>query len=193
MLSQIYAGLSQENLQRVLARGLEMAAKSLSKMVGQDVRVTVDEFRLVPVREVARTLGDPDEVVVGVAFALTGELEGQLSMLMDRAGVLSLADQLLQRQAGATRSLQELEQSAIKETANILSNAFITVVAREMKLDVLLPGPPRLTEAPLGDILESLLIEESEIAVEDRFLLLRHSLTAPGLTLQGNLVMVLKT
>jgi len=192
MLSRIYAGLSHEHLQRILGDGLSMAAKSLSKMVGQDVRVTVDEFRLVPVREVARTLGDPDEVVVGVSFSLTGQLEGRLSLLIERAGVLGLMDALLKRPAGTTKSFQDMEKSAVNETANILSNAYITVLSREIQMTIL-PGAPRFSEAPLGDLLESLVMEDSEVAVEERFLLLRHSLSAPGLTLQGNLVMFLKT
>ncbi len=78
------------------------ARTSLSKIVEGDVRVDINEFRLVPIWEVARSLGEPDHNVVGVSFTLTGELEGRLSLLLERPGVLSLMDLLLKRPAGAT-------------------------------------------------------------------------------------------
>lgn len=191
MPSRLYAGLSQKRLDRILARGLTSAAGALSKLVGRDVRVSINEFRLVPLWEVARTLGEPDHVIIGVSFKLTGELEGRLSLLLERPGVLALLDALLKRPAGTTRTVGELERSAMNEVGNILANSYLTSLGHEIKLTVM-PGPPRFSEAPLGDLLESLMLEQSEIAVADRFLLMRNTLVASRLTLDGNLVLFLK-
>lgn len=191
MASRPYAGLSQERLDRIFAQGLTMAAGALSRLVGREVRVSINELRLVPLWEVARTLGEPDHVVIGVSFKLAGELEGCLSLLLERAGVLSLMDLLLKRPAGTTRTLGDIERSAVKETANILANTYLTALGHEIGLAVM-PGPPRFSEAPLGELLESLLLEQSEIAVADRFLLMRNTLEASPLTLDGNLVVFLK-
>jgi chemotaxis protein CheC len=191
MASPLYAGLSQERLDRIFSKGQAMAAGALSRLVDGEVRVSINELRLVPLWEVARTLGDPDHVVIGVSFKLTGELEGCLSLLLERAGVLALMDLLLKRPVGTTRSMDEIERSAVKETSNILANTYLTALGHEIGLAVM-PGAPRFSEAPLGDILESLLLEQSEIAVADRFLLMRNALTASNLTLEGNLVVFLK-
>src|ERR1035437_6472009 len=118
MSSQLYAGLSQERLDRILAKGLTQAASSLSRVVGSEVRVSINEFRLVPLWEVASSLWEPDHVVVGVSFKLTGELEGRLSLLLERPGVLALMDLLLKRPAGTTKILEEIERSVINEVAN---------------------------------------------------------------------------
>jgi chemotaxis protein CheC len=191
MPSRLYAGLSQGRLDRILVSGLTQAASALSTLVGSEVRVSINEFRLVPLWEVARSLWEPDHVVIGVSFKLAGELEGRLSLLLERPGVLALMDLLLKRRVGTTQSFGDIERSAVNEVANILANAYLTALGHEIKLAVM-PGPPRFSEAPLGDVLESLLLEQSEIAVADRFLLMRNTLIAPTLTLDGNLVLFLK-
>ncbi len=162
MSSPLYAVLTQERLDRILARGLDMAASSLSKLLGRPIRVSVNEFRLVPIGEVARTLGEPDHVIIGVSFKLTGELEGQLSLILERPGVLSLMDSLLKRSAGTTQALGNIERDAVNEVANILANAYLNSLGQEINLAVM-PGPPRFSEMPLGDLLESLVLEQSEI------------------------------
>ena len=100
-------------------------------------------------------------------------------------------DILLKRQAGSTQTLGNVEQDAVNEVGNILANAYLNSLGQEINLWVM-PGPPHFSEVTLGDLLESLLLESSELAVEDRFLLMRNTLVAPGLTLDGNLVIFLK-
>lgn len=187
---RLYAGLSQKRLDRIISQGLAKATGALSKLVGRDVRVSIPEFRLVPLWEVARSLWEPDAVVIGISFKLTGGLEGHLSLLFERQGALALVDVLLQRPAGTTRAIAEIEQSTLKEVGNILANSYLTSMEHEIRRAVM-PGPARFSEMPLGEVLESLLLEQSEIVVEDRFLLMRNKFIAAPLTLEGNLLLFL--
>jgi chemotaxis protein CheC len=191
MAFRLYAGLNHDQLDRVLSQGITSAASALSKLLGREVRVSLNEFRLVPIWEVAQTLGEPDHVVIGVTFRLTGEMEGCLVLLLERPGVLALVDSLFKLPTDTTRAVGDIERSAVEEVGNILANSYLNSLGHEINL-LVMPGAPRFSEMPLGDLLESLLVEHSEVAVEDRFLLMRNSLIAPGCTLDGNLVIFLK-
>ncbi len=191
MNSETYAGLDNDTLDRIVTLGVHKSASALSKMLGQEVYVSVTECRLFPVWEVSQTLGEPDKGVVGISFKLLGELEGHLSLIFERPQAFTLVDLLLGQSQGTPQEMDETGQSALKEMGNILANSYLTVLGHETKMMVM-ASAPELVEAPLGNVLESLMLEASEITVGERALLVRNDFQNSALTLQGSLVLFLK-
>jgi chemotaxis protein CheC len=79
-----------------------------------------------PIEEAPTAIGNGNVVVAAVLMHVLGDLTGRSLMLFEKDCALNLADMLLSRARGATKVFGELEQSAIKETANILTGAYLS-------------------------------------------------------------------
>ena len=182
----------QRFLQAVFERGAEGASTALSKWLGTEVRLTVSGIDQVELAEASEALGPPEGLVAACAMGLTGPLGGSVLLAFeDRAG-LALADLLLNRPVGTAVEWGELEQSAAKETANIVGCAYLNALAAHLPsgpADELAPTPPRFLREFAGSLLEFALMEQ---AMEfDRVLLARAAFDAGRADLDLNWTLLL--
>jgi chemotaxis protein CheC len=159
----------------IAERGAEGASQSLARWLGRPVHLTVCEVRRVDLAEATMLLGPEDELVVACAMALSGRLDGQLLLAFeDRAG-LALVDLLLGQPVGTSRSWGELEQSAAKETANIVGCAYLNAMAAHLPPPPagsaeIVPSPPTFRHEFAASLLEFALMDQA--ATGERPLLL---------------------
>jgi len=83
-----------------------------------------------------------------------GDMTAKILLLLTRESALSLADMLLQKKVGSSKVLSETGNSAIKETGNILSGAYMNALNEFLGL-MLLPSVPNLVFDIAGAILAS--------------------------------------
>src|SRR5262245_59225817 len=163
-------------------RGAEGASLALSKWLGREVRLAVSDVELVELEGAGELLGPPETLVAACVMGLTGRLTGSILLVFeDRAG-LALVDLLLHQPIGTTAAWGELEQSAAKETTNIVGCAYVNALATHLPGDdggspgasttgELVPTPPTFLHEFAGSLLEFALMEQ---AMElDRLLLIR--------------------
>jgi chemotaxis protein CheC len=162
-------------LRMIFDRGAEGASLALSKWLGREVRLAVSDVELVELERAGELLGPPETLVAACAMGLTGRLTGSLLLVFaDRSG-LALVDLLLHQPVGTTTAWGELEQSAAKETTNIVGCAYVNALAAHLPGDdddgELVPTPPSFLHEFAGSLLEFALMEQ---AMElDRLLLIR--------------------
>jgi chemotaxis protein CheC len=169
-------------LRMIFDRGAEGASLALSKWLGREVHLAVSDVELVELERAGELLGPPETLVAACIMGLTGRLTGSILLVFeDRAG-LALADLLLHQPIGMTASWGELEQSAAKETTNIVGCAYVNALAAHLPGDdgggpdastagELVPTPPTFLHEFAGSLLEFALMEQ---AMElDRLLLIR--------------------
>ena len=167
-------------LRMIFDRGAEGASLALSKWLGRDVRLAVSDVELVELERAGELLGPPETLVAACAMGLTGRLTGSILLVFeDRAG-LALADLLLHQPIGTTAAWGELEQSAAKETTNIIGCAYVNALAAHLPgnddAGELVPTPPSFLHEFAGSLLEFALMEQ---AIElDRLLLIRSEFAA---------------
>ena len=65
-------------------------------------------------------------------MGLTGRLTGQILLVFEDRSGLALADLLLHQPVGTTTAWGELEQSAAKETTNIVGCAYLNALAAHL-------------------------------------------------------------
>ena len=106
--------------------------------------------------------GDPQALVAGVGFHVVGDAGGRMLLWLPRNAAVELVDVLLRRPAGATKALNELGHSTIKETGNNMASAYLTGVCEFSGL-LLMPSVPSL----MFDLSEAIL-EMSVEGVERR-------------------------
>ncbi len=133
-------------------------------------------------------------------MGLTGRLTGSLLLVFEDRSGLALVDLLLHQPVGTTTAWGELEQSAAKETTNIVGCAYVNALAAHLpdagpggvaaESGELVPTPPTFLHEFAGSLLEFALMEQ---ALElDQVLLIRSEFAGgrPGLNLNWTLLFI---
>jgi chemotaxis protein CheC len=191
-MGRILTQVQQHLLRMIFDRGAEGASLALSKWLGKDVCLTVSEVEITELERAADLLGPAESLVAACSMELTGRLTGWILLIFeDRAG-LALVDMLLQQPVGTTTTWDEIEQSAAKETTNIVGCAYVNALAAHLPTVLsrgaapmqqaegngsdLIPTPPTFFHEFAGSLLQFALMEQ---ALElDEVLLVRSEFKA---------------
>lgn len=170
-LTESHRGL----LRMIFDRGAEGASLALSKWLSREVRLAISDVELVELERAGELLGPPDSLVAACVMGLTGRLSGSILLVFEDRSGLAMVDLLLHQPIGTTGSWGELEQSAAKETTNIIGCAYVNALAAHLPggddAGELVPTPPTFLHEFAGSLLEFALMEQ---AVErDKLLLIR--------------------
>src|SRR5262245_24267693 len=133
---------TQLNLLRmVFERGTEAASQTLSKWLGQDICLTMSVVDEVELSQAEALLGPPESPVGACSMGLTGWLTGLVLLVVQDSAGLALSDLLMHQAVGTANEWGELEESAAKETTNVVGCAYVNALASH------LPRPPALASA----------------------------------------------
>ena len=105
-----------------------------------------------------------------IVFHLLGDLGGQLILTFDEENGRKLAASLLNREVNTDPEWSELEKSALNETGNILSCAYMKVLTEVIHAD-LVPGAPHFVQDYGAIALEQAVMAQA--VVTDRVLICR--------------------
>jgi chemotaxis protein CheC len=134
--------LELDALKEVANVGAGHAATALSQLTNRRIMIDVPKVQIRPIEEAASAV-DGSGVVAAILMHVLGDLTGRSLMLFEKDCALRLADMLLNREPGTTRVFGELEQSSLKETANILTGAYLNGLSDLLGL-MLIPSVPSL-------------------------------------------------
>jgi chemotaxis protein CheC len=135
--------------------GAGHAATALSQLIKKKIMINVPEVKVIKISEVENLIGDKNSLVAGIVMNVLGDITAKLLLLLTRDAALHLADMLLQHPAGTTKVMNEMGNSAIKETGNILSGAYMNALNEFLGV-MLLPSVPNLVFDITSAILASL-------------------------------------
>ncbi len=152
----------------------------------------MSEVELVDLARSAELLGPADSLVAACTMGLTGPMTGLLLLVFEDRSGFALVDLLLHQAMGTTTSWGELEESAAKETTNIVGCAYVNALATDLlgilthepnamesidTEDTLVPTPPLFVQEFAGSLLEFALMEQ---AIERDQVLLLHTRFGAG-------------
>lgn len=190
-----------ENQKRLLAaifgRGAEDASEALSRWLGRPVRVAVSAVAQVDLDEASEVLGPSDTLVAACPMELSGVLTGQLILVFEDRSGLATVDLLLHQPIGTTTAWGELEQSAAKETANIVGCAYLNSLAAHLPAiasdadaarTALLPGPPGFRHEFAASLLQFALMDQATLS--DRLLVINSTFSTEEARLDWSLLFV---
>ncbi len=149
-------GLRDPAVIELLRSGVNNAISGLSQMVGRDIRVTALSFDRVPVKNVPDLFGGPECLIVGVYLGISRGAQGHMLVAYHPKNAFDLVDLLLDRPAGSTTKLSEMEQSVLGEVGNIMGSFFLNRMA-DGTGSTLLPSPPAVMMDMAGAILDGAL------------------------------------
>jgi chemotaxis protein CheC len=171
-------------LRMIFDRGTEAASQALSKWLGEELRLTMNTVSEVEIQQAVELLGPPESLVAACSMGLDGWLTGLILLVFKDSSGLALTDLLMHQTIGTTTEWGELEESAAKETTNIVGCAYVNALATHLPgieakagANELIPTPPTFVREFAGSLLEFALMEQ---ALELDQLLLIHTEFAAG-------------
>jgi chemotaxis protein CheC len=189
-------------LRMIFDRGAEGASQALSKWLSQEVHLAISEVELVELAQAAELLGPAESLVTACSMGLTGRLTGLILLVFDDVSGLALVDLLMHQPVATSTEWDELAQSAVKETTNIVGCAYVNALAAHLpsagtlpaatanRGEELVPTPPTFVREFAGSLLEFALMEQ---ALElDQVLLIQSEFAASrqGLNLNWTLLFI---
>jgi chemotaxis protein CheC len=190
-----------DNQKRLLAaifgRGAGDASEALSRWLGRPVKVTVSTVDQVDLAEASEVLGPSDSLVAACPMELSGLLTGQLILVFEDRSGLATVDLLIHQPIGTTTNWGELEQSAARETANIVGCAYLNSLAAHLPAlatdsghssGSLLPGPPGFRHEFAASLLQFALMDQAMLS--DRLLIINTVFSTEEARLDWSLLFV---
>jgi chemotaxis protein CheC len=181
-------------LAAIFGRGAGDASGALSRWLGRPVGVVVSRVDQVDLAEASEVLRPSDSLVAACPMELSGVLTGQLILVFEDRSGLATVDLLLHQPIGTTTSWGELEQSAAKETANIVGCAYLNSLAAHLPALAadsdasLLPGPPGFRHEFAASLLEFALMDQAMSS--DQLLVINSTFSTDEARLDWSLLFV---
>ena len=177
----------KDALVELLNIGFGRTADSLSKLTGHRVLLEVPQVAICPITELNQALAGVIEGEIATVHQIfTGTVGGDAMLMLDYEGAVRLKELLTDESTPAGR-LDASAREVLTEVGNILLNACLGMFGNLLRVHVSF-SVPRLQLDTLGDLLNSLVIEQQEL----RYALVVHTgFRLRDSAIRGCLVMVL--
>lgn len=157
--------------------GAGNAATALAKMLRRKVDMDVPKVKVLKFQEVSEILGEADIPVVGLLLRVMGDIKGSIMFILENEAARIWVNILMgkpQTEKKGYLNFDEIEVSALKEIANILSGSYLSALSSLTGLNIL-PSVPELAIDMAGAILSVPAIEfgklgDSVLYIETEYL-----------------------
>lgn len=152
----------RDALSELINIGFGRAASALSILVGQRVLLEAPLVNLFPITQMGEALDSlsGDEITT-VHQVFSGKLSGDAMLLMDTTSATALVD-LLSGGIGQPRKMTDQDRETLRETGNILLNAFTGSFGNLLHVHISF-AVPRLHYDSLQNMMTSLMIDQREL------------------------------
>jgi chemotaxis protein CheY-P-specific phosphatase CheC len=147
---------SKEVLQKAADAGSQEVSKAFGKLSGKEVEVATSVAEVVSYDFIAESLHSDDaQTLITYAQVIQGSV-GAAILTISRESALVLVDLLTQKEVGSTGILMDLDRSAVKETLNILSNAYLNALAKITNTELIIGSPYLMPASHVYEIFKKL-------------------------------------
>lgn len=151
-----------DSLREMSNIGAGNAVTALHQMTNKVIMLEVPQVTLLPFNEVVKRLGGPEEEVVGLFLRIFGDARGNMLIAMSKKSAEQLIDILF---TGQVSAFGEMQISALKEVANILTSTYLNAMGGVLK-KIFIPSIPSFSIDMAQAIVDLLLIEIAEVSNE---------------------------
>jgi len=182
--ARVLTSIQLDALREIANIGAGHAATALSQLTGSTIMIKVPAITVTSIEDLPAQFSADEEPVAAVMMQMLGDLSGRTLLVFPKPTVMRLAELMLRRPVGSSVAFSELESSAIKETGNILSGAYMNALSDFLGM-LLLPSPPSLVIDMSTAVLTSASGEfapdpDSVLCVESEFVLRETDMTLRG-------------
>lgn len=117
------------------------AATSLAAMLNTDIQIEVPSISLVNYEHVSQYLGGKDRRVIGLALGLEGDLDGVMLHVVQREFASQIINTFYPKEIRTLDDVNDMDLSAVKETSNITTAAYVNAMAQLTNLFINITPP----------------------------------------------------
>ena len=161
-------------LQEVATIAAGNAATALSKLIGQEVPVSLPSVRLLQVEKVHEEVGPTNQLSTVALVRIKGDVTGLMLFSFAPDDARAAADRTNQEQTGGTFS--DEKQTVLREMTNIVGGAVLNAIGTFLNLELMQSIPDTATDM-LGALLDPFTAELG--ASYDKVLVLQDVFTIP--------------
>lgn len=162
--------------------GAACAATALADMIGGRVDIAVPQVNLIPLENLHSLMGATEKPFFVLDMEMRGDISGRIFLLFSPDDAAFLGSTLLGKPKEQIEYTDDLFQSALKESANILGGSYVSALA-EMTSMTILTSVPSMAMDMVGAILDFIFIQIAQYSEEALFI--RTDLKVKGMNLEG--------
>ena len=179
-------------LARTLHPGALEASNSLARWIGRPAMVQMDSIEQLSIEDATNLLGEREAAICFCSMQIQGVISGEMILAFDDASGLALADLLLGRPKGQTTEWDELSESAVLETTNIVCCAFLNALSNKQQSTRALadnvPAPPVFRREFAESLLQFAFMDQ--LASSDRVVVCETRFHVDGFPVDWTLLLV---
>jgi chemotaxis protein CheC len=132
--------------------GAGNAATALACLLADKVDMTVPVLEIVDLDEATASLGGPENPVVGILLAMSGDVSGIIMFVLERKFIHTVFRTLLNKDCADITNLDEMDSSLLMELGNILAGSYLNAMSQltGLKIEV---SPPDISADMAGAIM----------------------------------------
>ena len=135
------------------------AATALSQLLQKKIDMGVPVVEIKPFEEVAKRIGDEEELVIGTLLKVLGDVPGNVLLIVKEKNAKEISDTLLN---GLTVEYNdEMFLSVFQEIGNIIGNAYLTAMSSFLDVN-LLSSIPYISVDMLFSVMSTAYIDANE-------------------------------
>lgn len=131
---------SNNTLQEICKASTMKAAVAMSKFLKTPLKFDIKPIKIEPIQKI-NLPNHFNESTVGLFVPIDSFIKGGSSLLSSTKSALATCDLMLSRQEGYTNEITEVEESALKELANIVLGNFLSTFAHSLLTTSLMHSP----------------------------------------------------
>jgi len=175
-------------LKEIGSMGTAHAATALGKMLNKKVTMPVPNVSWVNFQNVADFVGGPENVIVGIMVAISGNIQGMMMYLMELEAAHSMAEAVLGTpHQGDLVNFSEMERSVVEELGNIMVSSYLGSLAGLTNTQIK-PSVPFFSVDMANAILSVPAIEFGKMA--DKILFIESQISVENVNSSGCFVLV---
>jgi len=179
--------LERDALREITSMGAGNATTALSKLMKRRIDVTIPQLNLVNIQTVPEIMGGPEKLATAIHSLISGDTEGSLVVLFDKASSLLITDILQGREIGTTKILTAEDNKVLRNMGNILSKSCLDALSEFLDLK-LMPSEPGVATDMIKSLMDTILIEFAKKS--DYALLLEVEFDAPPTRVKGHFFLI---
>ncbi len=160
-------------LQEIGSIGTGNAIGALAKMINKRVGMGLPKVRILEFKNIGDILGGAENLVAGLLFNVTGDIDGMILYLLEQKTAHTLVNILMGRDIKSVDEFTEMDFSALEELGNILTSSYLSSLSTLTQLKIK-PLTPQLAFDMAGAILSVPAIEFGKL--DDRVLFIESSI-----------------
>ena len=174
----------------LLNHGVGRAADSLSKMVGEEILLTVPEFELVTYSQFESQINQfPSQDIQTLVQPFAGEFDGIGLWISSREASDKLSEQILSK-TKIDPKMKGIKDDLFKEVGNILLNACVGQLA-ELIESPLNCGVPELKRSRTSDLMPLIMREVDQFSQQQSILMLHVNFSVQSISMVSVVALVL--